>query len=498
MNGVQSSLIRMSNIKQETINGAKWGLINKCVMQPANFLYFMVLARLITPGEMGVLGLTGIFFAVANSLKEAGFGTALIRKQNRTETDCSTVFWFNIAANVLVALIFWFVAPWFAVFFNVPDLKWITRVSCIMMVLGATQSVHYTLYTARRDFKTTTIISIITTLAGMPVTLYLAYAGWSYWSMVISGAFTGLLSLIIIWIVSPWKPRFLFSYKSFKEFFSFGFKLSLTGCVWQAYAHCVQFLIGRVYSPAQLALYDRGKHLSLLPSTMLFEPINNIMFPILSTIQDDEERLRQIYRKYVRLSTMPMVWILLTMVFSAHSIIYLFYGATWLPCAEYLQIICLGTIFSPLIRVNHSYLLVKGRSDLLLWREISVMVVSLLLLGAAVFISVKAVCWALALGNVYNFVVTLAFSIRLSKLSFWAQVRDFLPYVLMALLVNMPAWLLWWADVPYYICAFAGPGTAFILYLLALHLLRDTAWIMVRDMLQNSAPVRKIRARFSS
>ncbi len=104
----------MGNIKQKTISGAKWAMINKCVMQPVNFVYFMVLARLITPGEMGVLGLTGIFFAVANTLKEAGFGTALIRKQDRTEVDCCTVFWFNIVANVLVGLVFWFVAPWFA------------------------------------------------------------------------------------------------------------------------------------------------------------------------------------------------------------------------------------------------------------------------------------------------------------------------------------------------------------------------------------------------
>lgn len=488
----------MGNIKQETLNGAKWAMINKCVMQPVSFVYFMVLARLITPAEMGVLGLTGIFFAVANTLKEAGFGMALIRKQNRTEVDCCTVFWFNVAANILVALVFWLVAPWFASFFNVPDLKWITRISCIMMVLGATQSVHYTLYTAKRDFKTPTIIGIVCSLAGMPVTLYLAFTGWSYWSMVISGAFTGVLGLVIIWIVSPWKPRLLFSTKSFKEFFSFGFKLSLTGCVWQAYAHCVQFLIGRVYSPAQLALYDRGKHLSILPSTMLFEPINGIMYPILASIQDDEERLRSVYRKYVRLSIMPMAWILLAMVASSDSIIYLLYGATWLPSAEYLQIICLGTVFSPLIRVNHSFLLVKGRTDILLWREVSVTVVSLILIASCVFISVKAVCWAVAISNIYNFIITLLFTKRVSGFSLWEQLRDFLPYVCMAFLVNIPAFVMHLCEVPYYYAAFAGPGVAFVLYLALLHFRKDDAYSMLRDTAWNSAPVQKLRAKFSA
>lgn len=488
----------MSNIKQETLSGAKWAMINKCVMQPVNFVYFMVLARLITPAEMGVLGLTGIFFALANSLKEAGLGAALIRKQDRTEADCSTVFWFNIAANVLVALVFWLVAPWFAVFFNVPDLKWITRISCIMMVLGATQSVHYTLYAARRDFKTTTIIGIITTLMGMPITLYLAYSGWSYWSLVLPGVFTGLIGLIIIWVISPWKPRFVFSSKSFKEFFSFGFKLCLSGCVWRVYTEIVNFIIGKFYSPAQLALYGRANHLVRLPENMLFQPISGIMYPILSTIQDDEERLNRVYRKYLRLCLMPMMWIMFTLVASAESVIQLFYGTGWMGSAPYLQILCVGYSLGPLVLVNHSYILVKGRSDLLLRREINVRIVGLLLLLGAAYHSVMAICWAYTVFSIYNVIVTTIYTKRISRMSVREQVRDFIPYMMLALLVNVPALLLCWVGVPYYVCAFAGPAVSFVLYLLIMHYRRDDAYIMLRDTLWNSAPVRKLRARFSA
>ena len=488
----------MSNIKQETLSGAKWTMINKCVMQPVNFVYFMVLARLITPAEFGVLSLTGIFFALANSLKEAGLGAALIRKQDRTEADCSTVFWFNIAANVLIALVFWLVAPWFAVFFNVPDLKWITRISCIMMVLGATQSVHYTLYAARRDFKTTTIIGIITTLAGMPVTLYLAYTGWSYWSLVLSGVVTGLISLIIIWVISPWKPRFVFSCKSFKEFFSFGFKLCLSGCVWQVYTQIVNFVIGKFYSPAQLALYERANHLVRLPENMLFQPISGIMYPILSTIQDDEERLNRVYRKYLRLCLMPMMWIMFTLVASAESIIHLLYGVTWMDSTPYLQILCVGYSLVPLVLVNHSYILVKGRSDLLLRREINVRLVGLLLMLGAAYHSVMAICWAYTAFSIYNIIVTTVYTKRISAMSVKEQMKDFIPYLLVALVVNLPAMVIWWLGVPYYVCAFAGPGISFVLYLTIMHIRQDDAYIMLRDTLWNSAPVRKLRARFSA
>lgn len=491
-------LDRMGNIKQETLNGAKWAMINKCVMQPANFVYFMVLARLITPAEMGVLGLTGIFFALANSLKEAGLGAALIRKQDRTDVDCSTVFWFNIMANVLVGAIFWFVAPWFASFFNVPDLKWITRISCIMMVLGATQSVHFTLYAARRDFKTTTIISIITTLLGMPVTLYLAYTGWSYWSIVLSGVFTGLLSLVIIWIVSPWKPQFVFSGKSFKEFFSFGFKLSLSGCVWNVYNEIVNFIIGKFYSPAQLAMYGRANHLVRLPEAMLFQPISGIMYPILSTIQDDEARLNRIYRKYLRLCLMPMMWIMFTMAASAESIIHLLYGSTWMGSAPYLQILCVGYSLGPLVLVNHSYILVKGRSDLLLRREINVRLVGLLLMLGAAYHSVMAICWAYTAFSIYNIIVTTVYTKRISAMSVREQTKDFIPYLFVALAVNLPALIIWWLGAPYYVCAFAGPGISFVLYLAIMHIRRDDAYILLRDTAWNSRPVQKLRAKFSA
>lgn len=487
----------MGNIKQETLNGAKWAMINKCVMQPVSFVYFMVLARLITPAEMGVLGLTGVFFALANSLKEAGLGAALIRKQDRTEADCSTVFWFNIAANILVALVFWLVAPWFAAFFNVPDLKWITRISCIMMVLGATQSVHYTLYSARRDFKTTTIISIITSLLGMPVTLYLAYAGWSYWSIVLSGVFTGLLGLIIIWIVSPWKPQFIFSGKSFKEFFSFGFKLSISAGIWQVYNEIVNFIIGKFYSPAQLALYNRANHLAQLPSTMILDPLAGMMFPILSTIQDDDDRLREVYRKYLRTYTLFMYWIMFTIAVSAKSIITLLYGANWVECAVYLQILCIAFSATPMLRVNNSYLWVKGRSDLILRREIYVRTVSLLLMLAGAYWSVSGVCIAFAFSNYFNLAVTLSYSVPLLGISVWKQLQDMIPYVIIAALANLPA-LFFAVLYPESVSsALVGPLLAGVVYVMLLVFRRDETFWLIWNILWNSTYLRAMRSRMS-
>ena len=193
----------MPNVKKETVNGAKWLLLQKCTLQPLAFLYSMVLARLVSPREMGIVGLTAVFFAVATTLSSAGFGSALIRKIDRTDDDCSTAFWFNLGMSFLMGGGLYLAAPWFATFYNQPELLWLTRCSAIMMVLSSTAGVHWTLYTARRDFKTPAIIQSITAIASMPVTLILAYMGWGVWALMVgtvTGSFLSLLAVPLVLI----------------------------------------------------------------------------------------------------------------------------------------------------------------------------------------------------------------------------------------------------------------------------------------------------------
>lgn len=471
----------MSSIRQEATSGVKWTMIRKLTLDPLQFVFGMILARLVSPEEMGILGLTGLFFALANSLKEAGLGSALIRKQNRTEEDTSTVFWFNMAANLVVSTLFWLAAPWFAAFFDQPALLWLTRVSAVMMFMNASASVHWTLYSARRDFKTPAIISIISTIIAIPVTLYTAYIGWSYWAVMLQGVVSGLLSLIMVWVVSPWKPRLLFSTRSFHELFGFGFKLALSGCVWQTYNQIVNFVIGKFYSPSQLALYSRANSLGNLPGTSLFEPISGIMYPILATVQEDRERLNAAYRKFMRLTMMPMLWVMVTMAVNAYPLIRLFYGETWLDCVIYLQVLCLGYAFSPLIRVNHSYLMVKGRSDLLLNREVAVRIIGILLMLGGAWFSVLGICWGFALSNLINLIITIAMSVRVSGMSIRQQMMDFVPYLLLCLMSNIPAWLLTMSSLSPVVCAFVGPLMALSIYVTILYIKKDEALMILKE-----------------
>lgn len=455
----------MGRIADETIRGAKWGLIQKFTMQPVQFLYGIILARLITPEEFGILGLTSIFFAVAGQLQNCGFGAALIRKQDRTEEDCSTMFWYNVAASFVLSGCLFLAAPWFADFFHQPPLVNITRVSAVMMFLGSTTSVHWTLYSARRDFKTPAIVGMVTTAVGIPVCLYLAYTGWSYWSMVIQGVVTSLLSLVIIWIISPWKPRFIWSNKSFKEFFGFGFKLVLSGLSNIAYMQSRQFIIGKFYSPAALGNFNKGFHLATMPEGMLNSIVSGVIYPVLATIQNDEQRLIHVYRRYIRLNNMVAQILMLTMVCNARALVLLLYGPSWDEACIYARLLCVGAALNALSSVSSNIFMVKGRTDIVLKISVYLRVLSLAALFFAAQYSVVAMCYAAMFSALLWLGLVLYYTTKISSLDYKTQLKDYFPYVCFALLANLPSICVSYTELHCAVKLIIGGGCAAFIYI---------------------------------
>lgn len=401
----------------------------------------MVLARLISPSEMGVLGLTAIFFAVAGQLASAGFGSALIRKIDRTDEDINTAFWFNSGMSLLMCLLLCAAAPWFADFYHQPDLVLLTRVSACMMFLNSFAGVHWTLYTCRRDFKTPALINGFVAILSMPVCLTLAYLGWSYWSVVIQGVFSGILSLVIVWCLSPWKPRFCFSWTSFKELFGFGCKLAASGLLFQVYMNLRSLIIGRFYSPADLGLYSRGSHLSYMLPHTIGGMLDGVTYPILSTVQDDDQRLLNAYRKYICVSTLILAWISLLVCAMAEPLVRFLYGENWLGCVVFVQIVALGHGLNHVCVINLNLLKVKGRSDLFLRLEIIKRIISVLMLLYAATISVEAICWVVAIYTQIAIFINSYYTGKIIKLTWWQQQKDYLPYVMCAALSVIPAYL---------------------------------------------------------
>ncbi len=486
----------MGRLRDETLSGAKWLMLQKATLQPLQLLFSMVLARLITPAEMGILGLTSIFFAVAAQLASAGFASALIRKIDRTEADINTMFWFNAGMSLLMALCLGAAAPWFAEFFHQPDLVLLTRVSAGMMFLNSFAGVHWTLYTCRRDFKTPALIQGSVAILSMPLCLVLAYMGWSYWSLVAQGVFSGVLQLVVVWYLSPWKPRLMFSWTSFKELFGFGSKLAASGLLWVIYANLRTFIIGKFYSPADLGLYNRGSHLASFVPTTVSNMLESVSYPVLATVQNDDARLVAAYRKYICLSTLVLTWGCLLLCSLGEPLVRLMFGEKWLLCVPFLQVVVLGEAFNHICVINLSLLKVKGRSDLLLRLEIIKRFVSVLMMLYAASVSVLAVCWSSVIYTQMAIYINCYYTGKLLGLTWWQQQKDYLPYVIYGAFSTLPAWLCACAPVDswfpvaeetllnavlYYGAVFAqvavGGLLSAVLYVGILHCRRDAAYM---------------------
>lgn len=481
----------MASVKEETARGIKWGFIRNCTMQPVQFIYGIILARLISPEEMGILGLTAIFFAFATQLQQCGFGTALIRKQDRTDDDICTVFWFNIIMSFVLSSILFLSAPWFVWFFDQPALLQLTRVSALLMFLNSTANVHWTLYQARRDFKTPAIISMYTTLIAMPFTIWAAFAGWSYWAPMLQAIVSGILNLITVWIISPWKPKFKFSSSSCRQFFKFGINLTATGMIGTFYHEIRTFIIGKFYSPAQLAYFTRGQHTCGTPLGLINSILGPVTFPILATIQHDSSKLFSVYRKYIRIITLVVQWIMLTLAANCFAFIVLLYGEPWFMAAVYAQILCFGWMLNPLLSLNMNMCTIQGRTDLNLKFEVILRIASISVMIWAAFYSVEALCYAAVFSSVFGIIGSSIIITKITPLRIKHLASDFLPYTFMALIANIPTYFIdsqEWAPL---LRLSLGVSLSLIIYISLLYVKKDSVATELFSYMKN-----KIKNKF--
>lgn len=462
-------------MRSETINAAKWGFIQKLTVQPIQLIYGMLLARLISPSEMGIVSLTAIFFAVATDISMAGFSSALIRKLDRTDADLNTMFWFNLTMSGIMGGALFLLAPWLASFYNQPELIWLTRISSFMLFISSSTGVHLTLFQCKRDFRTLAILGMVSTFAGMPVCLILALYGYGVWALLAQQVVSALVNMVMAWLFSPWKPRFSFSMTSFNELFGFGSKLAASSLLHTVYTNLRTFIIGKFYSPAQLGLYSRGEHLSLVFPSTVGGVLTTISYPIFANIQNDRKRLARAYCKYIKISSLVIVWFCITLAILAYPTIEIVYGKSWIPCAKYVQIISLALACDHLCMINLNLLKIAGRSGALLKLEVIKKSISIGLLIYASTISVEAICWAIFIYVHIAIYLNSYYSGDIIGLPWRKQLRYYMPYVALALLTSIPAYFLTKTEINSILQVLLGGSVSLVLYCSILRLFNDDA-----------------------
>ena len=438
------------SLRHKTIHGVGWSFIDNISSSGITFLVGLVLARLLTPEEYGVMAMIAIFIAISNSIIDSGFSNALIRKTRIERVDYNTVFYFNLTVSVLIYVILYLAAPAISIFFKESVLLEVIRVIGWVLIINALAIIPRTQFIRNVDFKTQTKVSLVSSISSGVIGIGMALGGMGVWSLVGQQLSRQFLNTLFLWIYSKWHPVWEFSTKSFKELFGFGSKLLFSGLLDTIYKNIYYIVIGRFYTSAQLGQYTRAEQFNMIFSSNLTSVVQRVSYPVLSSIQEEPERLREAYRKVIKITMLITFACMLGLAAVAKPLILILIGEKWLPAVYFLQIICFSGMLYPLHAINLNILQVKGRSDLFLKLEIIKKIIAVGPIVVGIVYGIECMLWGGVLISFIAYFLNSYYSANLINYPTSEQIKDILPTFLTSFVVAVFMWSVSFLNISVY------------------------------------------------
>ncbi len=423
------------SLKQKTLKGASWSFVEQVFTRGVNFLIGIILARLLSPTDYGLVGMMGIFIAVAQLFVDGGLASALIRTKNPSDADFSTVYIINLTLSVAFYAILFFSAPLIANFYDEPMLKPLLRGVALILVICSLSSIHGTLLTIRVDFKTKTIISLASSVLSGGLGIYCAYKGMGAWALVAQSVASATVVTVMTLAFVHWMPRMVFSKESFKRLFSYSSRLLAASVISTVYDNAYPAVIGKRFGPADTGLFTRAGQFPGMANSTFTSALNRVAFPVLSQIQDDNERLLRVYEKYIQLSCFLIFPMLLWLCGSARPLVVFLLTDKWLECVPLMQILCFSLLANGITTINLNLLYVKGRSDLVLRLEIIKKTIAFTILFVSMLFNLKVMCYGQVLYSLIALCLNTLYTKKILGYGLGRQLKVVLPYLLPALAV---------------------------------------------------------------
>ena len=442
----------METLKDKVAKGAVWATLERFSVQAMQFVVGLVLARLLTPTDYGTVALLSIFFAIAGSLASGGFGNALVQRKNVGDLEFNSVFYISIAASLVIYVAMFLAAPLIADFYKVPVLCPLARVSAISFILYAINSVQVAELSRKMLFDKRFKISLIVGVVSAVLGITLACLGLGVWTLVFTSLLSNVVSVIAYWAIIAWRPRLMFSFSAVKDLFSYGWKLSLAFMIDSFYDNIYGLLIGRVYTPADLAFVNKSRAMPSLLMSTVNGTINSVSFPALAQLQDDKMKFREGLRRMVLCSTFLVFPLMTILSVTARPLTLLLYGEQWEPAVIYIPLGCFAMAVTVINSLNCQAIMAIGRSGISLILDIIKKTVGLLLMLVSIRYGVMAfvVMTAFVQGPFAMLANTFVTGILLDY-SFAKQMRDIAPSVGLCAVSAAAMWGVGFALAP--ICA---------------------------------------------
>lgn len=386
----------MSTIKEKTINGMIWSVTERLSLQIIHVLISIVLARLLDPGEFGLIGMLVIFTSIAQSILDSGFGSALIQKKDATQTDASSIFYFNLFIGVILAGILFISAPLIANFYLQPILVPLTRVLSFNMVINAFSLVQLSLLKRHMDFRKHFAVSISAVIISGICGIIAAYNGMGVWSLVIQTLSNSLVQAGLLWVINKWRPTSHFSFLSLRSMFGFGSKLLIAGLIETIFKNLYQTFIGKNYSASDLGYYSRASTMQSAASVATSMALGQVIFSAFSPYQDDDKTLKQVHSKTIKMSMFLHIPLMIVLIVIAEPLFLFLLTDKWAKSIPYFQLLCVAGLLFPIVVQNYNLLRIKGRSALNLKLE----VMKYIMTAIAIALTYKSGILALLYGQI--------------------------------------------------------------------------------------------------
>jgi O-antigen/teichoic acid export membrane protein len=438
--GKNGLALNSSSLKNRAVTAVIWSSIEVFLSKGVGFITLIILARLLTPADFGTVGLLSIFIGLASVFIESGFSSALIQRKEVSPTDISSIFYYNIGMALILSTVLVLASPLIAKFFNIPILKYLTWLMAANLLIGSFGSIQRTLITRALDIRKLFISSLIAFIISGAIAIALAWKGYGVWSLGVQTLAATIVSTILLWTLSAWRPKLIISVKAIRSLFKFSSFLLISSLLDTLFSRINTLMIGKIYTPQDLGYYSQADSLQQMPAGILSNIIQRVAFPVFSAAHENHELLRAGLRKSITFVMMINIPLMLGLSVTAKPLIFVLLGRQWEPSVTYLQILCLGGMLWPFHVLNLSVLTAQGRSDLFFRLEIIKKFLGICLISIACFFGITAIAWSSVATGAICFIVNAYYSNKFLHYGFFAQIMDILPYLAVGFIMAVSVW----------------------------------------------------------
>lgn len=433
------------NLKGKTVRGAAWSFAGSMANKGIQFVVSLLLARMLTPADYGLIGMLGFFIGIAGTFIDSGFSSALIQYKDRQNKDYCTVFYVNLGMSLLMYGLLYLTAPLIADFYDQPLLTDIIRVYSLTFLIGAFSTINSITLTINLNYKLSNIIGTISALLSGLIGIICAFSGMGVWSLVVQQMSAAVIRMVLLLYKVRWFPNLEFSVASFKRFFAYGSKLLVSGLIHTAYSNMYPLIIGKVFSAKDLGYVSRAQGFNETTGGTIFGILGNVAFPVLTRVQDDDDTLMRLYGKYIQIAAFSVFPIIFFIAGIAKPMILFLLTDKWAPSILLLQILSLGYVWDGIIRINLSLLYVKGRTDLVLRLEIIKKSIAFLIMVITALIgNLTVMCVGMSVYGAIALYLNTIYTKKLLNFGFIKQMKQVCPYLSASLLISALALFFSW------------------------------------------------------